>query len=307
MDWRIKLVGERMLGVMPASIARRVHRAIQARFTQVHLSNEHQRQHEISRGLAMCRYIHDQCGFDFTGKRVLEIGTGWHGSDIALFHVLGAKEIWTCDILPHLEGELLLWMMEGIAARADEIGEQTGADAADVGRRAARALESRRLDELLALANVQYIAPSQFDRINFPSHHFDLFYSYSVLQRVPPRPLRRYLKTAHQALRPGSLSLHVIHHADHNSRHDPSLHPLNYLRYGRQYDLLQSRLFNYQNRLRHREFIDLLSAAGFTPLSEETTPGDISFVRNTQLAHRFRTLPPEDLAITRTQILCRRS
>ncbi len=303
MDWRKKLLGERVISFIPGPAALTVHRKLQARYTRVHTENDQQRQHELSRGLSMCQYLHEKVGFDFEGARLLEVGTGWHGSDIVVFHLLGAEEIWTCDLLPHLKWDLVHWMAEGAADRTDEIAEKAGADPVAVAERSAALLRCDSLESFLEHTNIKYIAPCLFHQIDLPADHFDLFYSYSVLQRVPPKHLIEYLRIGNRALKPDRYALHVFHHGDHNARHDRNLNALSYLRYGAGYDLLQSKRFNYQNRIRHADFVALFEKAGMRTICEETTGEDPACLDGVKVAKRFRHLPLEDLLITRTQLL----
>ena len=112
-----------------------------------------------------------------------------------------------------------------------------------------------------------------------------------------------------RTLRQGATALNVIHHGDHHARHDKNLHPLNYLKYDNAiYDPFQRKKLNFQNRLRHEEFIDLLNAHGLEVVNQLVTGECIEEFQKLDLkvAQRFRNIPVEDLVVTRTQALSRK-
>lgn len=306
MDWRIKLGCQKIIAVcFPGELGRKVHAFMQSRMGRIsHFSNDEQ-EIEIRRGLNMAKFIREQTSFQFEGARILEVGTGWHASDVIAFYLLGAKEIWTCDQLPHLDEKLVLGMVSAFGDWLELVAEQEGVSLDVIQERYDKLRNVQSLADFFDVCSVKYLAPSHFDKLRFPDNYFDLFYSYSVLQRVPPDDLRSYLTSARQALKPGGYSLHVLHHGDHNARHQKKLSPLGYLKYSDMfYDLLQSKRYNYQNRMRHAEFIELILKCGFEILSEVLTKAPESDLPNGKLAKRFVQIPIDDLLVTRTQILC---
>lgn len=305
MDWRLKLIGERIVTTLPSSIGMYLHRMVQSRFTRVHQGNQSLGGRLVQKCASICKYADDVTSFRFDGKRVLELGTGWHGSDIAVFYVLGASEIHTCDVLPHLDVNLLKQMLRGVIDNSDYVAAANGVAPETVKARASRVMAASDLPEALGLMKVRYHAPSVLYNTTLPDDYFDLFYSHSVLQRICPQDLYRCLIKARKCLRNGAYGLHVIHHSDHNARHDRKLNSMAYLQYGNAYDWLQSKQFNYQNRLRHSEFIGVFQECGFKVVGEEVTRADVAFVGKMKLAKRFHGIPIDDLAIKRTQLICR--
>jgi len=59
------------------------------------------------RCLSHLKKLQKDVDFDLCGATVLELGTGWHGLDIILFHLLGAAHIVTVDHWPHLHYEVM--------------------------------------------------------------------------------------------------------------------------------------------------------------------------------------------------------
>ena len=306
MDWRLKIAGEKVIGAIPGALGKSVHWRIQQRFSAVYIGNKEKRAHEVRRSLGNATYLAQKLGYKFDGSRMLELGTGWHGTDIICMHIAGVEEIWTCDLVPHLDEGLVFWMLDGFDEVVDELADTCNLDAERIRERLQTAKGYKTLDAFLQGTKTNYIAPCLFHEVEFPDDFFDLFFSYSVLQRVPVKDLIAYLEVAAKALRTGGHTLNVIHHADHHARHDKGLYPLDYLQYSDSfYNALQSKKLNFQNRLRHGEFVALLESAGLHTVDEVLSGEDAEQfrARNIKLDKRFKDTPVEDLVITRTQVL----
>jgi hypothetical protein len=304
MDWRIKLFSQKLVDILPGNLGLKINFAIQRRMGNVGKLNKEKL---LLRGIDSIKFLQSRANYKFQGSKVLEVGTGWHANDILLFYMLGVAEIYTCDHLPHLQENLALSAVRIIGSHLDILSKQCDTDINLLQKRFDRIASIKTLTDLLYACNINYIASQKLHEINFPESYFDLFFSRSVLQRVPISDLSAYLQNAYRALRIGGISYHIIHHADHNARHDDKLEALHYLRYGdKLYDLLQSKRFNYQNRMRHKEFINLFKQFGFEQISDETASLDLSLANKVVLSSRFRSIPLEDVLITRTQLINKR-
>jgi hypothetical protein len=89
--------------------------------------------------------------------------------------------------------------------------------------------------------------------------------------------------------------------SDHYSHFDDSLSPYNFLRYSdRTWSRLNSSLL-HQNRLRRPDYVSAFERAGFTVVAEKPwRPGD---ELPDDLAPRFRSYDPEDLAVVGLRIV----
>jgi len=145
-----------------------------------------------------------------------------------------------------------------------------------------------------------------------PPKSIDLFYSDSVLHRIPERDLALLLKDVGERLmRPGALCFHRTDQCDINSHPhiDPSLWRLAYLRYPDWYfDAIISGRFNSQNRLRESDFIALLESAGIWILFKDSVihGEDLERMRTFKVADRFREKSLKDLATVRSTLIGRK-
>lgn len=254
----------------------------------------------------MVRYAREAGRITFRGKRVLELGTGWHGSDVLIFHLAGASEVVTIDAVRHLDPMLLGRMAEVAGTMLDEIAEASGLEFEEVEIRYARWGGVMELDALESRCGIFYRAPATVHTLDLNDRPFDVFYSYSVLQRLRFSDLEDELRAARERLSDDGIALHVIHHSDHNARHDPKLNRLRYLKYPDWlYNAFQSDLINFQNRLRSSEMIDLFEECGYRVQDLDKSYASSELLEGMQVADRFRGLSPSDLRCTRSQVLLR--
>jgi hypothetical protein len=97
--------------------------------------------------------------------------------------------------------------------------------------------------------------------------------------------------------------IHFIDHSDHLQHRHPHISPFHFLRFEEQTWSRWSRGPFHQNRLRWNEFQDHFRQAGFTILAweKECFQGTVENAKTIPLASRFRTMPPEDLAVLKSR------
>lgn len=100
-----------------------------------------------------------------------------------------------------------------------------------------------------------------------------------------------------------------IDYSDHFASFDRSISAYNFLRYSDR----RWRCFNpplhCQNRLRHKDYIDLFKRSGFEILEErpsEVTQAELELVRRTPLASHFRRYSVQELAVQNSFFLLRK-
>ena len=94
--------------------------------------------------------------------------------------------------------------VEAFDRMIDHIAGQIGQQPAGIRQRYETLQRCQSLEDILSACRTTYVAPSIFHQIELPADYFDLFYSYSVLQRVPPDDLTRYLQAARRSLKSSS-------------------------------------------------------------------------------------------------------
>jgi hypothetical protein len=308
----VKVAVQNALGLLPGPLGFKANEACVA------LLRGHVDRTETSRrtikGTANLALIRRETGIQFNGAKVLEVGTGWHGIDLVLFSLVGATHIYTVDHHRHLT-------LQSLRAHTPEILSpqclESLADLAPGVRERAAALHWQKwgtLDEALHELNVTaFISRSCLTGgLDIRPESVDIFYSDSVLHRIPEEDLALLLRDVSQRLlRPGGVCFHRTDQCDINSQShvDTNLWRLAYLKYPDWYfNTFISGRFNSQNRLRESDFIELFESSGFQILFKESVvdDGDLERIKHFRVAKRFRGKSLQDLATVRSTLIGRK-
>jgi hypothetical protein len=311
-DWRVKVAIQNVLAVLPGTLGFKANEAcVRLLRGYVDRTDTNRR---IEKGISNLALIQRETGMSFVDATVLEVGTGWHGIDLVLFRLAGARHIYTVDHHRHLT-------LQSIQAHTPEILSRQSLErlselAPGVMERAA-ALDWAKwatLSEALRQLNVTaLVSPSCLtNHLPIPSASIDIFYSDSVLHRIPERDLALLLHDVGQRLlHVGSVCFHRTDQCDINAQShlDQNLWRLAYLKYPDWFfDRIISGRFNSQNRLRESDFIALLESAGVRILFKDSVihKEDLERMRTFRVAKRFRGKSLEDLATVRSTLIGRK-
>ena len=165
--------------------------------------------------------------------------------------------------------------------------------------------KSSKLESFLENNNIRYIAPIDLSKDIIDMKGFDMLYSYSVLQRIEEKKLHEILKQSKEKLKKNAYMLHVIHHSDHNARHDKNLNPLLYLKFGSKYDWIQTKKINYQNRLRNSEFNRIFEQNNIIVIKQKTQLLNEDLLKDLRLNKKFDSMSRKDILISRTQLIAK--
>jgi len=266
----------------------------------------------IEKSLDNLAMIKTLTGFDPENKSILEVGTGRHGIDCLVSYVLGAKAIYTFDHVLHLEKDIMASGIEPLLDKLDSISEKFGIDKSTMTDRIESIKTDGSLDDLLASCNTNYFK-YPIENANLEPGTIDLFFSESVLQRIPTGQLRQVVETMGRLLSNSGVSFHRIDCKDINSQerhYDAGLWAFHYLKYSDFFwNLICSEKFNSQNRLREIEFIEMLEGAGIKTMYVESLrkKEDIERLRDFPLNQRFKEMPVEEVAVKCSKIVGKKS
>jgi ubiquinone/menaquinone biosynthesis C-methylase UbiE len=166
---------------------------------------------------------------------------------------------------------------------------------------------------MLTLCSVDYRAPCDAAKINLPDRSIDYYTSFHVFEHIPPEVLANILAQGNRIVKDGGLFVHCIDYRDHFAFDDKTISKVNFLRYSdREWSKYMSR-YSYTNRLRHDDFLSLLSKAGHEPVSvepveDEQAEGIRNLIETGSLPVdiRFRPKAKEILAITGAWIVAKK-
>ena len=238
---------------------------------------------------------------------ILEQGTGWTGSDLVMFFLGGSQKIITYDTRPWLNEILFKQAIKEFTGNPKMLYEWEGIDN-DLLTKRIEILKSSvelSLSDLLKLMCIDYRVSNSFEYDGIIDDSIDLFYSYSVLQRVKPKDLEKIFQRSYSFLKKSGSSFHRIHSVDFHAITDKRIPKLYYLRIGKPlWSLMTSKFINYQNRMRIREFCDLFQSLGFSSTLDqiECSDTDVQYAKK-YLLTLYPKFTAEEVAIWQADIL----
>jgi predicted SAM-dependent methyltransferase len=163
-------------------------------------------------------------------------------------------------------------------------------------------------DALNQQFGVDYRAPCDASQTRLPSQSVDCITSTSTLEHISPADIRSILRECRRILRDDGLMSVLIDYDDHYSYFDRNISVYNYLQYSDQAWKRYSPPLHYQNRLRHRDYIELFQSEGFSITEDQhkaATDKDLKTLRQISLSKRFRSYSLDDLAVHNALLVLR--
>ncbi len=229
---------------------------------------------------------------------VMEIGSGWQPLIPVLFSLAGATRVLVTDLNPLCSPATWLATLDALAANRSLILEGLGVSEAALDE-ALTWEPSWSLNEVFRRLRLEYWAPCDCRKMDLPDGSLDLITSRAVLEHIPPEVIREIFLECRRLLRQGALMCHVIDNSDHWAHRDGHISKVNFLKYpDAVFRWTYLNALNYQNRLRHPEYIEILDRAGFDIVREERVidPAALVALSTLPLSERFRRFSTEDLA-----------
>ncbi len=260
MDWRIKGVIQKALGYLP--FGARIHHQLQRRGGLARFATECDLKVE-DWGFMMGHLR--TTGIAIAGASLVEIGSGWYPALPTCLWLAGAARITTFDLSRHLQPDLVQQLAERLRVHVPTIAREAGvAEAVVEAKRAAFAAAVSRGADLGTASDgaIVYRAPADFTRSGLASGSVDLVFSNSVLEHVSAGVLSRMFHETARILKPGCATFHAVNCGDHYAYIDPKVSQLHYLRFSETEWRLWNNDFQYQNRLRGKEFLRMAREAG---------------------------------------------
>ena len=155
-------------------------------------------------------------------------------------------------------------------------------------------------ENLLDKLSITYISNFKTTAFSSMKARYDVFYSNNTLEHIPPAEIKKILVESKRILNPGAMHLHRIDFSDHFSHVDQSISSCNFLKYSdRSHNLIAGNRFNYHNRLRVNDFIEIFESSGYKiiKLEKNIDLAALSILDSRfKLNKRFVEYKKEDLA-----------
>lgn len=232
------------------------------------------------------------------GAVVLEVGSGWQPMIPVLYSLSGAARVFLTDLNVLLRADTFRAALSALRTQRQLILDSLKVD-------------SRRLDHLLRddpavplrerleELRLAYLAPCDCRKLSLAGESVDVVTSRACLEHIPPDVLQDIFHESYRLLKRGGVACHWIDPSDHWEHQDKSLSRVNFLKYSDAvFRLTSINPINYQNRLRHPEYVEMLRTAGFRLIREERQVDEPSLrcLTSMRIAKRFHRFSAEDLA-----------
>lgn len=220
-------------------------------------------------------------GIQVAGRRVLEIGSGWHPICAAVYAAAGASEVTLTDIEHLLDPQTLRSAVNFVLSRETILKEQFGS----IGLEKLKALRDGSLPDMLKQVGFTYLVP--YRTTMSADKEFDLVVSCSVLEHISPGDLEAMFRDFRRVLSPNGAMIHFTDNSDHFEQRDKTISRLNFLAHdGLFWNLCCLNPQAYQNRLRHSDYMQLSERSGFKILFQyaECRQEELGVLKNLKLA-----------------------
>ncbi len=232
------------------------------------------------------------------GRDLMEIGTGWEPIVPLIYRLAGARVVHLADVTKLISKASLQAALDAVWKAKEKIGAGLKIPASQFDRILA-APQGESTDADMRALGLMYQAPCDCRSMNLDSKSLDAVSSRAVFEHIPTAIIPGIFREVKRLLKPGGATCHIIDNSDHWEHYDKSITPVNFLQHG---DLLWRfscmSEFNYQNRLRHQDYAQMLRAEGFRIVQEKRKvhPPSLEALGKLKLAPQFRGREPEDLA-----------
>jgi len=239
---------------------------------------------------------------------VLEVGSGWQPIIPILFSLAGAGRVLLTDTTRLCIPATVDAALRSIRAHKSLIIDSLGISGAVFDQGVAQN-SSQDIDRAFGRLRLKYLAPCDCQKLDLPTASVDVLVSRAVLEHIPPVVLENIFGESFRILKPGGLVCHFIDDSDHWEFEDKSISRVNFLRYSDsvfRWTCLNKQ--NYQNRLRHPEYLQMMFKAGFSILREErkVDAKALAALHDLPIGQRFQSFSKEDLATIDSYVLARK-
>ncbi|WP_157638125.1 methyltransferase domain-containing protein [Flexithrix dorotheae] len=186
--------------------------------------------------------VAEKLNISFENSTVVEIGSGWAPVTPYIFiHFLKALRVLTYDINEHYSQNRIKELNNIFINKFPK--------------------EFKNINGLPD--SIRYFPNTDIIKNPPKSGSVDFVYSRNVLEHISPNNLFSIHKIAIDFLKPNGKLIHLVSPSDHRAYSDKTLSLWDFLQYGQgQWDRIQTR-FDYHNRLRLPQYIDIFEKTGY--------------------------------------------
>ena len=263
MNWRLKALLLNMVSSLPSSVSYGAYYRIQ-RHSGALKKGTLNPLVTLKMAVEMCDKIVEH-GRTPVGRVFLEVGTGWRINLPVAFWLCGAGKVMTVDVNPYLAEELVKEDIGFLRNNRDQVRALFGdrLDEVRFGELDRLTSGNWRLNDLLDLCAIEYLARGDAAHLDLPSGSVDFQVSCSVFEHIPPEALESIMEECHRVVKDGGLFINVVDFSDHFSHSDKSISSIHFLRFSdEEWRKIAGNRYAYANRLRIDDLLSLIAKAG---------------------------------------------
>lgn len=284
MKWRLKALTQKALSHLPAGeqLNRLAERALTPQLSDALLAEVVETAREHIR-------IVEQYGFAGETLRAFEFGAGRHLLKLLLLSLYGWNQQIAFDLRP----------LTSVALVNDALARLRDRPAI-LGKTAKAPRPAASLDDLRKYYGISYSAPADARATGLADASIDVVSSTDVLEHIPPVDLRAILRESYRILVPGGIAIHTVNCMDHFASFDGNISVYNFLQFSEAEWRKYNSLIHFQNRMRHREYVELFREFGFEVLEQNLQlPSDqqLAALKTMRIAPYFARFSLEELSI----------
>jgi SAM-dependent methyltransferase len=242
-------------------------------------------------------------GADRANLHCYEFGAGWDLIGPIAMWAMGIEHQTVVDISPHVKLELVNDTIERFAHHGSRLEQGLGAPL-----RAPEAKPVASPGELATRFGIAYLAPQDARALPLADHTVDFVSSTFTLEHIPHADIAAILRETRRVMAPDGVLSSLIDMQDHYNYVDSTVSVYNYLRYPAWRWRFLNPSLQWQNRLRHSQYLGLFDAAGFEVVSDDPvrpTDEDLGELRRISRAPEFQRFDEADLGIRSTHLVAR--
>ncbi|MFA5339660.1 MAG: class I SAM-dependent methyltransferase [Candidatus Omnitrophota bacterium] len=233
------------------------------------------------------------------GRTLLEAGPGWMPVIPIIFYLSGCKEIILMDVERLITRRTMIGTVEGLREYKHMISGRLKIPVPEVERKLGID-RSVALEKMLGNFNMQYMAPCDIPEAGLPDKSVDIITSRATLEHVPEAAIPGLLAVFNRILKDDGKMCHIIDNSDHWAHNDNSIPRLNYLKFNENIfeAVLSLDRLDYQNRLRHFEYVEVFKRAGFKIDYEKAEVDETALneLKDIKVCKRYANIPSRELA-----------
>lgn len=302
--WILKAVVQKGISYLPA--ASKINYFFQKNVTGgVHLSDEYFGL-KIGHALDHFRFMREYSEVKKETK-ILELGAGWYPVIPILFYLTTPGRVISVDIQDWMtrqtQQDTILkfrqWKESGkLESFQEHIIPERWKKLMGVGLKP-EDYSKEDINKLIGLS----LLLADARQLSLPAESFDFICSNNTFEHIPEPILSEILLEFKRLMHPAGMMSHFIDMSDHFAHFDSGISIYNFLKFSKKTWNLLDNSIQPQNRLRHRDYLEMYHRAGLPVNYEEVREGDLQELKEIKVHPEFSGYTPKELAISHSYII----